>query len=68
MPTFGASAFQFFIVVMFLGLFCVTNIVAQDSEIAPTSQLEAGTGFALPVSGVILISSLFASFVAFMMH
>ncbi|CAJ2671401.1 unnamed protein product [Trifolium pratense] len=68
MATFGVSKFQFLMVLMFVALFCVTNIVALDSEIAPTAQLEAGNGFALPVSGVILFSSMFASLVAFMMH
>jgi hypothetical protein len=68
MATFGTSAFQFLMLIMVIGLFGVTNIVAQDSEIAPTSQLETGTGFALPISGMILFSSLFASLVAFMIQ
>ncbi|KAG5052234.1 hypothetical protein JHK87_004432 [Glycine soja] len=40
----------------------------KDSEIAPTGQLEAGTGFALPVSKVIMCSSVLASLVAFMLQ
>lgn len=68
MATFGVSAAQFFMVLMIVGMFCVTNTVAQDSEIAPTSQLETGAGFALPVSGVTLCSSVLASIVAFMMQ
>ncbi|KAG5080530.1 hypothetical protein JHK86_004595 [Glycine max] len=50
MAPFGRFTAEILMAVMFVGLFCVTNIVAQDSEIAPTGQLEAGTGFALPVS------------------
>ncbi|OIV92340.1 hypothetical protein TanjilG_01803 [Lupinus angustifolius] len=53
---------------MVVGLFCMTNTMAQDSEIAPTSQLQAGDGFALPISGVALCSSLLASLVTFMMQ
>ncbi|CAL5193493.1 unnamed protein product [Lathyrus oleraceus] len=63
MATFGGSPFQVLIMVMVIGLFCMTKILAKDSEIAPTAQLETGTGFALPVSVVIM----FASFMAFMM-
>ncbi|KAK7285554.1 hypothetical protein RJT34_20329 [Clitoria ternatea] len=50
------------------GLFCVTKTLAQDSGIAPTSQLETGAGFGLPVSGMTLCASVLASFVAFMMQ
>lgn len=68
MATFGGSSFQVLIMIMAISLFCMTKIVAQDSEIAPTSQLETGTGFALPVSVVIMFGSMFASFMAFMMQ
>ncbi|KAK7336593.1 hypothetical protein VNO77_17139 [Canavalia gladiata] len=68
MATFGDYATQFLMAIMVMGLFCVTNIVAQVSEIAPTSQMETGAGFALPVSGVTLCSFLLASLVAFMMQ
>ncbi|KAH1060910.1 hypothetical protein AAZX31_02G169700 [Glycine max] len=68
MAPFGRFTAEILMAVMFVGLFCVTNIVAQDSEIAPTGQLEAGTGFALPVSKVIMCSSVLASLVAFMLQ
>ena len=64
----GFSAAQFLMAVMIMGLFCVINTVAQDSAIAPTSQLQAGDGFALPVSGMALCFSVLASFVAFVMQ
>ncbi|MCI66917.1 hypothetical protein A2U01_0088175, partial [Trifolium medium] len=41
-------------------------IAAQDS-IAPIGQLEAGAGFSLPVSKVVLCSSVLASLVVFML-
>ncbi|RZB47910.1 hypothetical protein D0Y65_051462 [Glycine soja] len=52
---------------MVLSTFYVTKTVAQ-SEIAPTSQMETGAGFALSVSGVTLCSSVLVSIVAFMMQ
>ena len=57
-----------YICLMVVCLFFVTNIVAQDSEIAPTGQLEAGTGFDLPVSKVMMCSSVLASLLAFMLQ
>ncbi|KAG5063583.1 hypothetical protein JHK85_004766 [Glycine max] len=57
MAPFGRFTAEILMAVMFVGLFCVTNIVAQDSEIAPTGQLEAGTGFALPVSKISFMMS-----------
>ncbi|CAK8543295.1 unnamed protein product [Lathyrus sativus] len=68
MATFGGYSFQVLIMVMVIGLFCMTKILAQDSEIAPTSQLETGTGCAMPVSVVIMFCSMFASFMVFMMQ
>ncbi|KAL5059391.1 hypothetical protein RYX36_030995 [Vicia faba] len=68
MTTFNGSPFQVLIMVMAIGLFCMTKILAQDSEIAPTSQLETGTGFALPISVVIMFCSVLASCMAFMMQ
>lgn len=68
MAPFGRFNAEILMAMMFVGLFCVTNIVAQDSEIAPTGQLEAGAGLALPVSKVIMCSSVLASLVAFMLH
>nr|KYP70553.1 hypothetical protein KK1_009773 [Cajanus cajan] len=68
MATFGGYGAQFLMAVMVMGLFYVTNTVAQESEIAPTSQLETGAGFALSVSSVTLCSSVLASLVAFMMQ
>ncbi|KAE9621700.1 hypothetical protein Lal_00032483 [Lupinus albus] len=68
MASFVGSLTQSFMAIMVVGLFCMTNTMAQDSEIAPTSQLQDGNGFALPISGVALCSSLLASLVAFMLH
>lgn len=68
MATIGGSGAQFFVAVMVVALFCVTKTMAQDSEIAPTSQLETGAGFAFTVSGVTLCFSLLASLMAFMMQ
>ncbi|CAL0310051.1 unnamed protein product [Lupinus luteus] len=68
MASFVGSSSQIFMAIMVVSLFCMTNIMAQDSEIAPTSQLQAGDGFALPISWVALCSSLLASLVPFMMH
>ncbi|CAJ1967515.1 unnamed protein product [Sphenostylis stenocarpa] len=68
MAPFGRFTTEILMAVMIVSMFCVTNIVAQDSEIAPTGQLEAGAGFALPVSEVIMCSSVLASLVAFMLH
>lgn len=67
MAKLGDCAAHFFIAAMVLSTFYVTKTVAQ-SEIAPTSQMETGEGFALSVSGVTLCSSLLASIVAFMMQ
>lgn len=67
MATFGGFAAQFFMAVMVVTLFTVTKTVAQDLGIAPTSQLETGAGFSLPVSWVTLCSSALASLVAFVM-
>ncbi|KAK7392852.1 hypothetical protein VNO78_21302 [Psophocarpus tetragonolobus] len=68
MAPFRRFTANIFMAVMFVCLFCVTKNMAQDSEIAPTGQLEAGAGFALPVSKVIMCSSVLASFVAFMLQ
>ena len=68
MAPFGRFTAEILMTVMIVGMFCVTNIVAQDSEIAPTGQLETGAGFALPVSAVIMCSSVLASLVAFMLQ
>ncbi|KAK7278878.1 hypothetical protein RJT34_23917 [Clitoria ternatea] len=69
MAPFGSfNASNLLMAVMFVGLFCVTNVVAQDSGIAPTGQLEAGAGFVLPVPVVFLCSSVLASLVAFMLQ
>lgn len=68
MAPFGSFTANILMAVMLVGMFCVTNIVAQDSEIAPTGQLEAGAGFALLVSRVVLCSSVLASLVAFMLQ
>ncbi|KAE9585295.1 hypothetical protein Lal_00018338 [Lupinus albus] len=63
----SSSAQYFFKAIMVVGLFCMTNTMALGSEIAPTSQLQAGDGFAMPISGAALCSSVLASFV-FMMQ
>ncbi|KAG4996667.1 hypothetical protein AAZX31_10G089100 [Glycine max] len=68
MAPYGRFIANILIAVMFVCLFFVTNIVAQDSEIAPTGQLEAGTGFDLPVSKVMMCSSVLASLLAFMLQ
>ncbi|KAL2320806.1 hypothetical protein Fmac_029775 [Flemingia macrophylla] len=68
MATYGGYGTQFLMAVLVLALFYVTNSVAQESEIAPTSQLETGAGFALSVSEVALCYSVLASLVAFMMQ
>ncbi|KAL4337699.1 hypothetical protein HN51_047823 [Arachis hypogaea] len=68
MAPFGSFKAKMMMVVMVVGLSYVTNIVAQDSEIAPTAQLEAGDGFAFTFSRVAFCSSLLASLVAFIMH
>ncbi|KAJ1409934.1 hypothetical protein SESBI_22405 [Sesbania bispinosa] len=67
MAFFGSFTANILMAVMLVCLFFVTNIVAQDSEIAPTGQLETGAGFGLPVSKVVLYSSVLASLVAFML-
>lgn len=67
MASFGSFTANILVSVMFIGMFCVTTIVAQDSGIAPAGQLEAGDGFALPVSKMVLCSSVLVSLVAFML-
>lgn len=64
----SSSLAHIMMAIMVVGLFCFTRIVAQDSGIAPTPPLEAGDGFALPVSGVVLCSSLLISLVAFLLQ
>ncbi|XLR68179.1 hypothetical protein HN51_015231 [Arachis hypogaea] len=61
---YGFFGAQFLMAVMIVALFCVTKSVAQDSEIAPTSQLQAGSGLSLPLSGLALGFSLLASLFA----
>lgn len=68
MAQLGSFRAKILMAIMVVGLFCVTNIVAKNSEIAPTAQLEAGAGFALTVSRVVLCSSVLASLVAVMMQ
>ncbi|CAL0310575.1 unnamed protein product [Lupinus luteus] len=68
MASFVGSSTKFFMAIMVVVLFCMTNTMAQDSEIAPTSQLQAGIGFALPISWAAFCSSLLVSIVAFMLH
>jgi hypothetical protein len=68
MASIGGFTANILMSLMLVVMFCVTNIVAQDSEIAPTGQLlETGAGFYLPVSKVVLCSSVLASFVVFML-
>ncbi|KAI9080771.1 hypothetical protein K1719_037284 [Acacia pycnantha] len=64
----SSSSAQILMAIMVVGLFCFTKIVGQDPNIAPTPPLEAGDGFALPVSGMALCSSLLISIVAFMLQ
>ncbi|KAK7378190.1 hypothetical protein VNO80_03628 [Phaseolus coccineus] len=68
MAKLGGFEAQFCIAVMILSMFYVTKIVAQESAIAPTSQMETGAGSAFSVSEVTLYSSVLASVVAFMMQ
>jgi hypothetical protein len=68
MASIGGFTANILMSLMLVAMFFVTNIVAQDSEIAPTGQLlETGAGFSLPVSKVVLCSSVLASFVVFML-
>jgi hypothetical protein len=68
MASFGGFTANILMSLMLVAMFFVTNIVAQDSEIAPTGQLlETGAGFSLPVSKVVLCSSVLASLVVFML-
>ncbi|OIW11444.1 hypothetical protein TanjilG_26810 [Lupinus angustifolius] len=67
MASLVGSSVQFFTAIMVVGLFCMANTMAQGSEIAPTSQLQAGDGFAMHISWAALCSSVLASLVAFMM-
>lgn len=64
----GGYAAPILMAIMVVGLFCFTEIVAQGSEIAPTPPLEAGDGFALPVSLLALCSSVLVSLVAFVLQ
>ncbi|PNX80580.1 hypothetical protein L195_g036584 [Trifolium pratense] len=66
MASFGSFPANILMALMLVVMFFVTNIAAQDS-IAPTGQLEAGAGFSLPVSKVVLCSSVLASLVVFML-
>ena len=69
MADFGSSAAHIVMALMVVGLFCVSQIVAQDSGIAPTPPLEAGAGFALPVSWVAMFcSSALVSLVVFVLQ
>ncbi|KAI4348727.1 hypothetical protein L6164_009414 [Bauhinia variegata] len=69
MAHLSSSAAHILMAVMVVALVCVTKIVAQDPDIAPTPPLEAGAGFALHVSWVALFgSSLLVSFMAFMLQ
>ncbi|KAK7345080.1 hypothetical protein VNO77_15487 [Canavalia gladiata] len=68
MAPFGSINANILMALMFVCLCFVTNIMAQDSEIAPTGQMEAGAGFDLLVSKVVLCSSVLASLVAFMLQ
>ncbi|WJX11215.1 hypothetical protein P8452_01853 [Trifolium repens] len=68
MASFGSFPANILMSLMLVVMFFVINIVAQDSEIAPTGQLlETGAGFSLPVSKVVLCSSVLASLVVFML-
>lgn len=64
----SSSSAHILMAIMVVALFCFTKIVAKDSAIAPTPPLEAGDGFALPVSGMALCSSLLVSIVAYMLQ
>ncbi|KAG5151235.1 hypothetical protein JHK84_027707 [Glycine max] len=75
--TFPASPGAFGRIVKLLNVGIVSQIKkmvndpcidVKDSEIAPTGQLEAGTGFDLPVSKVMMCSSVLASLLAFMLQ
>jgi len=68
MAKLGGFEAHFCIAVMILSMFYVTKIVAQESALAPTSQMETGAASALSVSEVALYSSMLASVVAFMMQ
>jgi hypothetical protein len=68
MASIGGFTANILMSLMLVVMFFVINIVAQDSEIAPTGQLlETGAGFSLPVSKVVLCSSVLASLVVFML-
>ncbi|KAK2454405.1 hypothetical protein QL285_001969 [Trifolium repens] len=67
-PGAGAETETSGVVAMTALMEAAAKRTAQDSEIAPTGQLlETGAGFSLPVSKVVLCSSVLASLVVFML-
>ncbi|GMP86952.1 hypothetical protein CsSME_00039525 [Camellia sinensis var. sinensis] len=66
MANFGSSAIHILIAMAMAMLFCASAAMAQT--IAPSPPMDAGVGFALPVSETLICSSLLFSLVAVFLH
>lgn len=66
MAQFGSSPAKVLLMaIMVAALLYATQVMAQDTKIAPSPPLETGTGFASPVSAAFICSSVLVSLAAF---
>ncbi|PSS21153.1 RNA-binding protein like [Actinidia chinensis var. chinensis] len=56
------------LIAMAMVLICASAVAAQGGSIAPSPAMDTGAGFALPVYGTLIYSSLLFSLVALFLH
>ena len=66
MARLGTSATQIVMAMFVVALFYISGIMAQD--IAPSPAIDTGAGFTLPVSGVLVCSSILVSLIALLLQ
>ncbi|EOY09380.1 hypothetical protein QQP08_017023 [Theobroma cacao] len=66
MAWFGTSAAHILLAMFVVALFYVSGIMAQD--IAPSPAMDTGAGISLPVTGVLVCSSILASLIALLLQ
>ncbi|GAA0183893.1 hypothetical protein LIER_31230 [Lithospermum erythrorhizon] len=66
MAFFGNSANTNIIVFLAMASLYISAVMAQDSAMAPSPTMVTGDGFALPISGALVCSSMLIALVALM--
>ncbi|CAL5356431.1 unnamed protein product [Camellia sinensis] len=69
MAYFGIASIHILLIAMAMALFCLSAaVVAQDVAIPPLPAMDTGAGFALPLYGTLICSSLLLSLISLFLH